>query len=105
MRVAVIRERLASLGALPEHQARVLRDWVQGAPHERGRRRPADYLPKAVREALPQFDAELAGLAHVISEHPAADGSARLLVGLADGQATASACRARSAAPSVAGSA
>lgn len=87
MRVAAIRERLASLGALPEHQARVLRDWVQGAPHERGRRRPADYLPKPVREALPRLDAELAGLARVISEHPAGDGSARLLVGLADGQA------------------
>jgi len=87
MRVQAVRERLAGLGALPEHQARVLRDWVQGAPHERGRRRPADYLPKAVREALPQLDAELAGLARVISEHPAEDGSARLLVGLADGQA------------------
>ena len=87
MQVQAVRERLAGLGALPEHQARVLRDWVQGAPHERGRRRPADYLPKAVREALPQLDAELAGLARVISEHPAEDGSARLLVGLADGQA------------------
>ena len=87
MRVAVIRERLASLGALPEHQARVLRDWVQGAPHDRGRRRPADYLPKTVREALPQLDAELANLARIVSEHPAQDGSARLLVGLADGQA------------------
>lgn len=87
MRIAAVRERLASLGALPEHQARILRDWVQGAPHERGRRRPADYLPKAVREALPQLDAELAGLARLISTHPAEDGSARLLVGLADGQA------------------
>jgi 23S rRNA (adenine2503-C2)-methyltransferase len=87
MRVQAVRERLAGLGALPEHQARVLRDWVQGAPHERGRRRPNDYLPKAVREALPQLDAELAGLARVVSEHPAEDGSARLLVGLADGQA------------------
>ena len=86
MRIEAIRERLGSLGALPEHQARVLRDWVQGAPHERGRRRPADYLPKTVRETLPQLDAELAGLARVISEHPADDGSARLLVGLADGQ-------------------
>lgn len=86
MRVGAIRERLASLGALPEHQARVLRDWVQTAPHDRGRRRPADYLPKAVREALPQLDTELASLARVISEHPAKDGSARLLVGLNDGQ-------------------
>ena len=87
MKIGVIRERLASLGALPEHQARVLRDWVQCAPHDRGRRRPADYLPKSVRAALPQLDAELAGLARVISEHPAEDGSARLLVGLSDGQA------------------
>jgi 23S rRNA (adenine2503-C2)-methyltransferase len=87
MRVAAIRERLAELGALPEHQARILRDWVQGAPHDRGRRRPADYLPKSVRAALPELDAELADLARVISEHPAEDGSARLLVGLSDGQA------------------
>jgi len=87
MRVQAIRERLAALGALPEHQARVLRDWVQGAPRERGRRRPADYLPKAVREALPRLDLELASLATVIGEHPAEDGSARLLVGLDDGQA------------------
>ncbi len=86
MRIEAIRARLAALGALPLHQERVLRDWVQGAPHDRGRRRPADFLPKPVREALPALDAELAGLARVISEHPAADGSARLLVGLADGQ-------------------
>lgn len=87
MRIEAIRARLAGLGALPEHQARVLRDWVQGAPHERGRRRPADYLPKAVRAALPALDLELAGLARILSEHPAGDGSARLLVGLPDGQA------------------
>jgi 23S rRNA (adenine2503-C2)-methyltransferase len=86
VRVRDLRERLLGLGARPEHAERVLRDWVQCAPHERGRRRPNDYLPKTVREALPGIDAELAGLAHVISEHPGEDGSARLLVGLADGQ-------------------
>lgn len=86
MRVAELRERLLGLGALPEHAQRVLRDWVQCAPHERGRRRPADYLPKPVREALPAIDAELATLARVVSEHPGEDGSARLLVALADGQ-------------------
>ena len=64
----------------------MLRDWVQVQAHDRGRRRPADYLPKPVREALPALDAELAALARVISSHPAEDGSARLLVGLADGQ-------------------
>nr|WP_307728489.1 RNA methyltransferase [Massilia solisilvae] len=81
-----MRERLLGLGALPEHAQRVLRDWVQCAPHERGRRRPADYLPKPVREARPAIDAELATLARVVSEHPGEDGSARLLVALADGQ-------------------
>jgi 23S rRNA (adenine2503-C2)-methyltransferase len=90
VRIQAIRERLRALGALPEHERRVLRDWVQAAPHERGRRRPADYLPKPVREALPGLDAELAGLARLLSEHPAEDGSARLLVGLQDGQAVES---------------
>jgi 23S rRNA (adenine2503-C2)-methyltransferase len=86
VQIQAIRERLLGLGALPLHAERVLRDWVQCAPHERGRRRPADFLPKPVRESLPAIDAELAGLARVISEHPAEDGSARLLVGLGDGQ-------------------
>jgi 23S rRNA (adenine2503-C2)-methyltransferase len=45
-----------------------------------------DFLPKPVREALPQIDAELDGLARVLATHPGEDGSARLLVGLADGQ-------------------
>jgi 23S rRNA (adenine2503-C2)-methyltransferase len=86
VRIEEIRARLLGLGALPLHADRVLRDWVQCAPHERGRRRPNDFLPKPVREALPALDDELAGLATVLSEHPAADGSARLLVGLGDGQ-------------------
>lgn len=86
MRVSSIRERLALLGALPLHQERVLRDWVQGAAHERGRRPASDFLPKPVREALPALDAELAGLARLVSSHPGEDGSERLLVGLSDGQ-------------------
>jgi 23S rRNA (adenine2503-C2)-methyltransferase len=86
MRISAIRERLAALGALPLHQERVLRDWVQGAAHERGRRPASDFLPKSVREALPVLDAELAGLARLVSSHPGEDGSERLLVGLLDGQ-------------------
>ena len=86
MQIQAILERLLGLGARPEHARRVLRDWIQCAPHDRGRRRPDDYLPKPVREALPALDLELDGLARVLSEHPGADGSARLLVGLADGQ-------------------
>ncbi|WP_413674336.1 RNA methyltransferase [Massilia cellulosiltytica] len=86
MRIEAIRTRLRALGARPLHEDRVLRDWVRVMDHDRGRRRPDDFLPKPVREALPQLDAELDALARVISTHPADDGSARLLVGLADGQ-------------------
>ena len=86
MRISTLRTRLSSLGALPLHQDRILRDWVRNAGHDHGRRRPDDFLPKPVREALPQIDAELDGLARILSTHPAEDGSARLLVGLQDGQ-------------------
>jgi len=90
LKLGEIRTRLRALGALPLHEQRVLRDWVQAAPHERGRRQPVDFLPKAVREALPALDAELAGLVRLVSEHPGEDGSARLLVALADGQSVES---------------
>ncbi len=86
MQIESIRHRLRSLGALPIHEQRVLRDWLQCRPHEQGRRRPNDFLPKALREALPEIDAELRGLARLISSHPGDDGSARLLVGIGDGQ-------------------
>ena len=86
MQIDLIRQRLRALGALPLHEQRVLRDWIQGQAHDLGRRRPQDFLPKAVREALPALDAELQGMATLISSHPGEDGSARLLVGLADGQ-------------------
>ena len=86
MRIESLRTRLRALGALPLHEDRILRDWVRNAGHDHGRRRPMDFLPKPVREALPQIDEELDGLARVLSTHPAEDGSARLLVGLADGQ-------------------
>jgi 23S rRNA (adenine2503-C2)-methyltransferase len=86
MRIEAIRAHLRTLGARPLHEDRVLRDWLRVMDHDRGRRRPDDFLPKPVREALPQLDAELDALARVLSTHPADDGSARLLVGLADGQ-------------------
>ncbi|PWF55635.1 RNA methyltransferase [Massilia glaciei] len=86
MQIEVIRQRLRALGAKPLHEQRVLRDWVRGEPHDQGRRRPNDFLPQGVREALPALDAELHGMARLISAHPGEDGSARLLVGLADGQ-------------------
>ncbi len=86
MQLDHLRQRLRSLGALPLHEQRVLRDWVQAQPHDQGRRRAQDFLPLGVRTALPAFDADLAAMATLISTHPGEDGSARLLVGLADGQ-------------------
>jgi 23S rRNA (adenine2503-C2)-methyltransferase len=43
-------------------------------------------MPRALRDALPQLQADLDGLARIVSQHPGEDGSARLLVALADGQ-------------------
>ena len=86
MRIADIRLRLRALGARPAHEQRVLRHWVQALPLSQGRRAIEDFLPLALRAALPALTAELQGLARLRSSHPGEDGSARLLVDLADGQ-------------------
>jgi 23S rRNA (adenine2503-C2)-methyltransferase len=82
-----IRQRWQALGAKPEHAAHLLRRWLHARPlHEDGRRRMEDWLPKALLAALPAIEQELHALARVVSSHPAADGSARCLLALADGQ-------------------
>lgn len=86
MHVHELRQRLRTLGAGPAHEARVLRQWVRALPQDAGRRHIAHWLPRAVFSALPDLTAELAGLARLQSAHPGGDGSARWLVGLADGQ-------------------
>lgn len=86
MQIETIRQRLREFGALPLHELRVLRDWMQRRPHDQGRRRPADFLPKTLREALPGIDADLAGLVRLVSSHAANGDAARLLLGLRDGQ-------------------
>ncbi len=68
------------------HEQRVLRLWAQALPQDSGRRRPEDFLPLELRETLPALADELRGLARLRSQHPGEDGSARLLVELADGQ-------------------
>ena len=90
MRIDTIRQRLRALGARPAHEQRVLRLWSQALPQDSGRRRTEDFLPAALRSGLPQLESELRGLARLRSEHPAQDGSARLLVELADGQSVES---------------
>jgi len=86
MRIEDIRQRLRAQGAKPGHEHRVLRLWAMALPPDSGRRRPEDFLPLAVRNGLPALSLELGALARLESEHAGADGSARLLVALADGQ-------------------
>lgn len=88
MRIADIHQYLAELGALPLHRERVVRAWLQAKPLDACRRRQQaeNFLPVGVRAGLPQLSDKLAQLARIHSQHPAADGSARLLVELADRQ-------------------
>jgi 23S rRNA (adenine2503-C2)-methyltransferase len=90
MRIETIRQRLRSLGAKPAHEQRILRAWLKALPLESGRRPAEHELPLAVRHELPALAEDLQALAHLDSEHPGEDGSARLLVRLADGQSVES---------------
>lgn len=81
-----VRQRLRAAGAGAAHEARVLRLWAQALPQDSGRRRLEDFMPRSLRSALPDIEAQLQGLARLQSAHPAADGSERLLVALPDGQ-------------------
>ncbi len=88
MRIPDFQQRLADIGAKPRHIGRMTRAWLKGLPLDVGRRQQQaeDFLPLSVREALPALSLEIDALARLRSEHPAADGSARLLVELGDGQ-------------------
>ncbi len=86
MRIETLRLRLRELGAKPAHEALILKNWTRAQPLGAGRSRAEDFLPLPLREALSGLAQELAGLARLHSRHPGADGSARLLLRLADGQ-------------------
>jgi 23S rRNA (adenine2503-C2)-methyltransferase len=86
MQIEAIRQRLRALEAGPVHEERILRDWLQGRTPEQGRRRPQAFFPKPLFEALPAIRSELDALVRLVDVHPAEEGAARLLVGLADGQ-------------------
>ncbi|MBS7660459.1 RNA methyltransferase [Pseudomonas lalucatii] len=88
MHIHDFHQRLAELGAKPQHIGRITRAWLQGKALDSGTRnqRSENFLPLAVRQALAELAGQLDGLARLRSEHPGADGSARLLVELGDGQ-------------------
>ncbi len=88
MRIHDLHQHLSGLGAKPIHIGRIERAWTHGRPLDVGRRaqQSDDFLPLSLRQALPALSEQLAGLARLRSQHPAADGSARLLVELGDRQ-------------------
>ncbi len=88
MKIADIHQHLANLGAKPLHIGRIDRAWLHGRPLDTGTRhqQAQDFLPLTVRDAMPKLSETVAGLARLRSEHPATDGSIRLLVELSDGQ-------------------
>ena len=88
--ISDIRTHLRALGANPKHEHRVLRLWSQALPQTQGRRPLDSFMPAAVREALPDIEAQLKALTTLREQHPGEDGSARLLVGLQDGQSVES---------------
>ena len=86
MRIDEVREQLRGYGAREPHVAHLLRQWLETRPLGSGGRKPADFLPLRLREALPALQRSLDDIARVSSSHPARDGSTRLLMALADGQ-------------------
>ena len=87
MRIEQLQHRLRSFGAKPCHEQRVLRAWLQARALDGGshRQRAENFLPLDLRNELPAITAELAALVRLRCEYPGADGSARLLLELADG--------------------
>ncbi|MBL8333523.1 MAG: rRNA methyltransferase, partial [Rubrivivax sp.] len=77
-RVAEMRERLRALGAQPVHERHLLRRWLHAQSLDGGRRDVDHFLPKALRQALPELAAEWDALARLDLELPAPDGGARL---------------------------
>ncbi len=86
MQIEQLRERLRAAGAKPAHEQAVLKAWAKALPLDSGRQQPENFLPLPLRNALPELATELASIARLRSTHPGGDGSARLLVDLADGQ-------------------
>jgi 23S rRNA (adenine2503-C2)-methyltransferase len=86
MHITHFRQRLRDLGAKPCHEDRLLRGWSQVCSYDKKGSPAETFFPLALRNELPAIEAELNGLAHLRSEHPADEGVARLLVELADGQ-------------------
>src|SRR6185369_1191247 len=84
MRIEALKEQLRAAGAKPRHETLVLRAWARGLALD-AFAYLADF-PARLGVALPEISASWCTLVAVRSEHPSADGSARLLLALRDGR-------------------
>ncbi len=71
LRISHLRQRLRDLGTKPCHEDRVLRGWSQVSSYDRAHSPAEIFFPLALRNELPDIEAELNGLARLCSEHPA----------------------------------
>jgi 23S rRNA (adenine2503-C2)-methyltransferase len=85
-----VRRAFREHGAGARHEPLLLRQWACARPLATAHPRPEDFFPRTLRDAMPALQALLDGLARARSTHPGQDGSARLLVDLADGQSVES---------------
>jgi len=81
-----LREALTAAGARPRHVVLAMRAWARGLPLDAFALREDSQFNSRLRAALPDLAAQFAALATVREEHAGADGSARLLLALADGR-------------------
>jgi 23S rRNA (adenine2503-C2)-methyltransferase len=86
MRIQTLRELLRSSGARPQHEALLLRAWLQGLALDTWAHKPETAFPRSLLAALPEISGVIAGLARIHTTQQGADTSERLLVQLADGQ-------------------
>lgn len=90
MRIGELRDKLLAAGARPRHVDLALRAWTRGLPLDAFAQRDDRRFPAGLVAALPLIETELAQVARPRSEHPAVDGSLRLLLDLAAGQSVES---------------
>jgi 23S rRNA (adenine2503-C2)-methyltransferase len=88
--VRELREALRAAGARPRHETLILRAWSRGLALDALARREDSQFPATLIAARPELERLFGELVTIRAEHAAADGSARLLLGLQDGQAVES---------------
>lgn len=86
LQVQDLRAALTACGAGAGHASRFLRAWLHNRPLTAGKARPEHHFPHAMLKVEPALRQQLAALVRPVSDHPAADGSRRMLLALHDGR-------------------